>query len=408
LGATALRALLNDRSLIAIGHLAARAMASRGASPGDRPVEFLGGLTVRAFLREHWQKKPLLVRNAFPGFSGLLAPAALRRLACRDDAQARLVRRVRGRYTLEHGPFSERALRRLPRGPYSLLVQGVNLHLPAAARLLEEFRFIPHARLDDLMVSYAPPGGGVGPHVDSYDVFLLQGRGRRRWQVSTQRDVRLVEGAPLRILENFRPGREWIVEPGDLLYLPPQVAHHGVALDDCITCSVGFRAPSARELVERFLQWLPDELRPEGIYSDPDLAPRRHPAEIDAAMIRKVEAMLAAIRWDRAMVARFVGQSLSEPKAHVVFARPAAPMSAAAFARAVRAEGVRLTPASLMLWHGADFFVNGERLQAAPALRPHLLALADDRRLAADRCHGAGLLTLLRQLYRDGFVEPGQ
>jgi len=362
---------------------------------------------VRAFLREHWQKKPLFVRNAFPGFTGLLSPDELAGLACLEDAQARLVRKVRGRFALEHGPFSERALRHLPRGPYSLLVQGVNHHLLAAEEMLGRFRFIPHARLDDLMVSYAPRGGGVGPHVDSYDVFLLQGRGRRRWQVSTQRDIRLVPGAPLRIVSNFRPTDEWVVEPGDLLYLPPQLAHNGVALEDCVTCSVGFRAPTARELCERFLQWLPDELHAEGIYQDPDLAPSLHPAQIDAAMVRRVERLLGAIRWDRAMVARFVGQSLSEPKAHVVFSRPASPMTVAALAPAVAAAGVRLTPASLMLCHGADFFINGERLAVPRALRPDLLALADDRRLPGGRGYSRPLLALLYQLYRDGFVEPG-
>ncbi len=181
----------------------------------------LSGLTPADFLRRHWQKKPLLVRNALPECRGILQREGLFELAAEDSLESRLVQRDGRRWRVRHGPFGPRELKRLPKSGWTLLVQGVDLAVPAARNLLDRFSFIPYARLDDVMVSYAPAGGGVGPHFDNYDVFLLQGEGRRRWRVSRQRDLELVAGAPLKILRRFRPAREWVVDPGDLLYLPP-------------------------------------------------------------------------------------------------------------------------------------------------------------------------------------------
>ena len=208
----------------------------------------------------------------------------------RDDLESRLVQRQGRRWRVRHGPFGPRELQRLPRSGWTLLVQGVNHALPAAQRLLDAFSFIPYARLDDVMVSYAPAGGGVGPHFDNYDVFLLQGEGRRRWRVSRQRDLELVAGAPLRILRRFRPAREWVLDPGDMLYLPPRCAHDGVAMGGgCITYSIGFRAPDAQELGARFLDYLQDRLRLSGIYEDPGLKPQRHPGRLGDDMVRNAQ-----------------------------------------------------------------------------------------------------------------------
>ena len=381
---------------------AAPGAASAAAS---LPLHFLGGLTAERFLRDHWQKRPLLVRDAFPGFEGLLTPDELAGLACLEEAQSRLVRHQRGRWLLEEGPFTEARFARLPRTRWSLLVQGVNHFLPEAEHLLQVFSFIPHARLDDLMVSYAPTGGSVGPHFDSYDVFLLQGRGRRRWQVSRQHDMELVEGAPLRILQRFEPDGDWVLGPGDLLYLPPRYAHYGVAQGECMTYSIGFRAPTARELCSRFLEWLPDHLRAgDQTYADPDLKPPRHPSEIGDAMVQKVAAMLSAVRWDQAMVGRFLGQYLSEPKPHILFERPARPMNRAAFARRVAENGLRLSLKSLMLLRDGHFYLNGESIAATRANRATLLHLADDRRLPPGR-YGAEPLGLLYGWYRCGWAE---
>ncbi|RYE86701.1 MAG: cupin domain-containing protein [Myxococcales bacterium] len=371
-------------------------------------MPFLGGMTAARFCREHWQKKPLLVRGAFPRFKDLLSPDELAGLACDDGMQARLVQRRRGRYSLASGPFDEATFAALPGRDWTVLVQGINHVVPAAERFLTKFAFLPHARLDDLMVSYAAPGGGVGPHFDSYDVFLIQGRGHRRWQVSAQPDRTLVEGAPLRILKNFEPEQEWDLGPGDLLYLPPLYAHHGVALDECLTYSVGFRAPSARELTARFLAWLPEYVAAEGMYADPDLTPAARPAEIDDRMVGKVEQMLASIRWDRELVGRFVGQYLSDPKPHLSFEPPARPLGLDAFGRRVRERGVRLALASLMLSRGGSFFVNGEETTVKAASdRRALRGLADDRHLPAGVTMSATLLGLLHGWYTHGWIEVG-
>ena len=192
-------------------------------------LALLGGLTPSAFLAEYWQKKPLLIKNAIPNFSGLLSPDELAGLACEDDVQSRIVEYKNGKWHASHGPFDEADFANLtekptPENNWTLLVQSVNHHVPEGTALLQQFDFIPHARLDDLMVSYAPSGGGVGPHFDSYDVFLLQGQGKRLWRISEQTDLSLVEGAPLRILQNFDTSQEWLVEAGDLLYLPPHLS----------------------------------------------------------------------------------------------------------------------------------------------------------------------------------------
>src|SRR5678815_2196015 len=204
----------------------------------------LGGLTASAFVARHWHKEPLLVRGALPGFTGVATRDDLFALAARDDVASRLVRRIGSGYSLEHGPFSRTQLARLPRRDFTLLVQGLNLHSDAADALLRRFAVIPYARLDDVMVSYAAPGGGVGPHVDSYDVFLLQGFGRRRWRWGAQKDHEMRPGVPVKILRRFRPTADAVLAPGDMLYVPPGHAHDGVAVDECTTWSIGFRAPS--------------------------------------------------------------------------------------------------------------------------------------------------------------------
>src|ERR1700682_184175 len=259
--------------------------------------ELLGGLSAAAFLRKYWQKRPLLVRQAVGGFRGLLSRSELFALPGRDDVESRLVRHARGQRTLTRGPFRGRDLKRLPARDWTLLVQGVNLHVAAADALLRRFAFIPYARLDDVMVSYAVPGGGVGPHVDSYDVFLLQGEGRRRWQVSRKmsrrRDQTLDPSLPAKILTRFRPDAEYTLTAGDMLYLPPAYAHDGVAVGTCTTYSIGFRAPSAQELGTAFLDWMRDSIALEGRYADPSLAPATEPARIDPSMQIRYYVMIA-------------------------------------------------------------------------------------------------------------------
>ena len=365
----------------------------------------LGGLSAQAFLRDYWHKRPLLIRNAVPGFAGLMSAAAIRRLAGREDVESRLVQ-GRGRdWQLDHGPFRPRDFKALPETAWTLLLQSLNHHLPAADALLSRFDFIPHARLDDVMVSVAAPGGSVGPHVDSYDVFLLQGSGHRRWDISTQSDLALIDGAPLKILRRFKAEASWVLAPGDMLYLPPHVAHYGVAVDVCMTYSIGFRAPATEELAHGFLMHLQDTLALEGRYADPDLRRQAHPGEIGRAMLAQIEGMIARIKWTKRDIAEFAGRYLSEPKPNVFFDPPDTPLSQAAFGKQAGKTGVALDPRSRLLFAGKRFFINGE------AFTPQAGETAALRQLADRRRHPAPLPAALRKRlydwYQVGWLEIG-
>jgi 50S ribosomal protein L16 3-hydroxylase len=233
------------------------------------------------------------------------------------------------------------------------------------------------------MVSYAVPGGSVGPHFDSYDVFLLQGQGHRRWQISTQTDLTILDDEPLKILRRFKAEDEWVLGPGDMLYLPPHVAHYGVAEDDCMTYSIGFRAPTTEELAHGFLMHLQDTLKLEGRYADPDLRLQTHPGEISRAMLAQIEGMIARVKWSKRDIAEFAGRYLSEPKPNVFFTAPDAPLSRAAFYKQANKTGVSLDPKSRLLFAGGRFFINGEALTPAADETPALKQLADQHRLAA-------------------------
>ncbi|MGH8713071.1 MAG: JmjC domain-containing protein [Casimicrobiaceae bacterium] len=373
------------------------------ADTADRSL--LGGLTPPAFLRRYWQKRALLVRDAIPGFAGLLSRAELFRLAARDDVESRLVLRDRSRWSLAHGPFRAAHFRTLPARGWTLLVQGVNLQLRPADALLRRFAFIPYARLDDLMVSYAAPGGGVGPHFDSYDVFLLQGEGRRRWRTSRQRDLALKPALPLKILARFRPDNACTLGPGDMLYLPPDCAHDGVALDACMTYSIGFRAPSAQQLATAFLDWLRDDISLAGRYADPELRPAREPARIGAAMRAQCAATLARIRWSRASAEAFLGCHLTEPKPHVFFAPPERPLTPRAFAAAAARSGVRLDARTQLLYDDRRVFINGAAMARPPTGARALEGLANARRLDAGAHWRTAPAALLYRWYCDGFVH---
>jgi 50S ribosomal protein L16 3-hydroxylase len=345
-----------------------------------------------------------------PNFGDWLDRNSLSELACQDNSEGRLVQFKRGQCQLEYGPFEAEELDALPKKNWSLLVSGVNHLLPQADWLLHRFDFIPAARLDDLMVSFAPPGGGVGPHFDSYDVFLIQGQGRRRWEISAQDDLTVVEGAPLRILQQFRVDESWELEPGDMLYLPPQLAHNGVALTDCMTWSIGFRAPKAEEIVNQFLTYLQDKLVLPGMYSDPTLKHQKHVAEIPSAMLDWADKTIrAAARWDKSDITDFLGRYLSEPKSHVFFDPPARPKSLAAFAKTIEKHGVALDSRSQMLFRGNAFFINGERLEASPGITSMLIKLADKRYLEPGDCtheQSSEMITLLHLWYQAGYLFP--
>jgi len=366
-----------------------------------------GGHAPSSFLRRFWQKEACLVRGALPGFTGLFDRAALFALAARDDVESRLVVRSRGSWTMDHGPFRRAYSKTLPATGWTLLVQGVNLHSDAADTLLRRFAFLPYARLDDLMVSYAVPGGGVGPHFDSYDVFLLQGEGRRRWRYGRQADLSLKAGLPVKILRRFAPEMDAVLAPGDMLYLPPSYAHDGVAVDACTTYSIGFRAATCNEFAQAFLDHLRDELALEGRYADPDLKVSGEPARIAVPMHRRVESILRGIKWDRAATARFLGAFLSDPKPDVYFDRPASPTSRAAFAKAIARRGVALDRRTQWLYDDAAIYLNGEARDWPAGERSGLIDLANARSLSARRSAALSVAALqfLYDGYSNGFLH---
>jgi 50S ribosomal protein L16 3-hydroxylase len=370
----------------------------------------LGGLAKVAFMRDYWQKKPLLIRGAIPDFEPPLSADEVLELAGRDEAESRLVKRAAGKWTLDHGPFSRAALKRLPPRDWTLLVQDTQHFSPTAAALLRQFNFIPHARVDDVMVSLAAPGGGVGPHFDSYDVFLLQGPGRRRWRISAQDDLTLKPDLPLKILQRFKPEQEWILEQGDMLYLPPGYAHDGVALDRCTTFSIGFRAPAFDELQAGFLDYLRDALTPEGQYRDPDLKATTQPGAIPSQLSRELKRVLRDIRWDDAAMDTFIGRYLSEPKSHVFFDPPEAPLSLAKFAAACGRRGIELDPRTRCMYSGKALFINGETHELDPADGELLRTLADRQTIEPGDAKriGKGAIAQLYGWYRAGFLHVGQ
>jgi 50S ribosomal protein L16 3-hydroxylase len=337
-------------------------------------------------MRRHWQRRPLLVRGAFAGPPARLDRRELLALAARDDVESRLVVRDGSQWRLAHGPFGARALPPRRQAGWTLLVQGVDLHVPAVHRLMQRFRFVPDARLDDCMVSYATDGGGVGPHVDSYDVFLLQLHGRRRWRVGPVTDPRRVDGVPLKILRRFEPQQVWDLDPGDLLYVPPGWGHDGLALGECMTCSVGYRAPARHELAVELLQrWLehlepPDEAA-TALYRDPPGAATRQPGAIPATLQRFAEQAVGALLRDRAALreslALGLGEWLTEPKPSTVFEPPRGASADPA------AAGLRLDARTRLMYDARCLYINGEALELPRRDAASLRRLADVRALEA-------------------------
>jgi 50S ribosomal protein L16 3-hydroxylase len=366
----------------------------------DEPLALLAGLTARAFMRRHWQRRPLLARQAFPARTPALSRAQLFALAARDGVESRLVQHgPRSGWSLRHGPFPRSSLPPLHTPAWTLLVQGVDLHDAAAHRLLQSFRFIPDARLDDLMISWASDGGGVGPHVDSYDVFLLQAQGRRRWRIGRAKDAALDPAAPLKILLRFAPTAEHLLEPGDLLYLPPGWAHEGVALGgDCMTYSIGMRAPQRGALAGEIVQRLAETFDDARLYRDTAQRATAEPAALPEPLaafacdaVRRLVGRPAAMR-------RALGEVLTEPKAHVWFDKNA---------ERWRPGAVTLDRRTKMLYDARHVFINGESVAVRSRDAELLRRLANERRLAAAAVRSAGpaARALLAAWHAAGWLE---
>lgn len=347
----------------------------------DEPLQLLGGLSARTFMQRHWQKKPLVIRQAIPGFKLPLDRADLCGLAAKEEVQSRLVEQDSAGgaqpWRFKHGPFNRKALPAFKQPGWTLLVQGVDLLDDRVHALMNQFRFVPDARLDDVMVSYATDGGGVGPHFDSYDVFLLQAHGQRRWRIGRQKDLRLKPDLPLKILAHFEPEMEFVLEPGDMLYLPPRYAHDGVAVGECMTYSIGFRAPSRGELAGELLQRLAEDAvdaAGSALYRDAKQVAVAHSGEIPDALVDFARAALEDALGDPLALRRVLGEHFTEPKGHVSF--DATEVTAL--------DGVlALDRRTRMMYDAKHLFVNGESFLASGRDAQLMRKLADTRSLDA-------------------------
>jgi len=365
-----------------------------------------------AFLRQYWQKRPLLIRNPWQSWANPLEPDELAGLACEEEIESRLVLRTRDSWKLEHGPFSEKRFGKIGKRPWTLLVQAVDHHVPAVAELIDAFRFVPNWRIDDVMVSYASDGGGVGPHFDQYDVFLVQGLGRRRWRVGAvcNGDAPLLPHEDLRLLAEFEAAEEWLLEPGDILYVPPGFAHDGVAAgDDCMTYSIGFRAPSRGELIGQWCDHLVEHLADDDRYADPDLSPQANPGEIAPGAIDRLHAMVTEALQDRAAFARWFGAHATTPKYPDVDWRPDEAVDLSAGLEGAAA--LVRNPASRFAFvrqdaDRLDLFVDGDRFACAGPVAVFAERLCAESRLqlAGYAPETAQTLALIAALIERGSV----
>ncbi|MEO6320329.1 MAG: cupin domain-containing protein [Polaromonas sp.] len=396
----------------------------------NQPLALLAGLSPAQFMRRHWQKKPLVVRQAIPGFQPFLSRAALFKLAAREQVESRLIVQQDKGWSMKKGPLAPKSLPPLSREGWTLLVQGVDLHELAGHALLQQFRFVPDVRLDDLMISFATPGGGVGPHFDSYDVFLFQASGRRRWKIGLQKDFTLQQGVPLKILQNFDADEEFVLEAGDMLYLPPRYAHDGIAeacagpdgkTADCMTYSIGFRSPAQSELASELLHRLaemgedaaescPQEeggrpSRPQRMYRDPAQPATETPAALPAGLADFAgQAVLQALKDPRALACA-LGEYMSEPKPGVWFDEPQQAWDGNA-AKAGQT-GIALDARTRMLYDSDHIFINGESYRAKGADASLMRRLADQRHLAASELRKAGgaAIALLGDWHEAGWLQ---
>ncbi len=346
----------------------------------EQPMALLGGLSPSQFMKRHWQKKPLLVRNAIPGFMPCVGRADLVALAGEEGVESRLIVDSPKGWKMKHGPFAKRGLPPFSQKKWTFLVQGVDLHHDGVHALLQQFRFVPDARLDDVMISYATDGGGVGPHFDSYDVFLLQAHGQRRWRIGRQKDLSLQQGVPLKVLQNFEAEEEFVLNPGDMLYLPPKYAHDGVAVGECMTWSIGFRSPQQGELARELLLGLADEAFEgvgDALYRDPKQHAVSSPASIPAALGDFARQVVDKALKAPQLLSSLLGEYLTEPKPNVWFD--------VADEEPDLSQGVQLDRRTKMMYDDQHIFINGESFQVGGRDAVVLRQLADDRTMKGEK-----------------------
>ena len=377
----------------------------------DRKNHILGKISNDVFLKKYWQKKPLLIRDAIKNFKSPITEKDLFRIAQNENAISRLIEFKRGIWQVKYGPFKKLDLPKKINTPWTILVQNMNHHLPFAESFLNLFKFIPYARLDDLMVSFATKKGSVGPHFDSYDVFLFQAKGEREWKISEQKKFSLDKKSAIKIITNFKVKNTWVLKPGDLLYLPPNVGHWGVSQsDDCLTYSIGFRAPGTFEIQSKFLDFIQDNLitNKNDLYRDPNLNLQKNPAEINSNMIKKIQQIVNQLRWNANSINNFIGQLLSEPVEGAVF-ETSKSMTVEIFIKDLVKKPLKLNSKTRMLFIKNSFYINGELIEADKKSTIYLKQLANDREISIKSTLNKkdlnALGIVLLPLYLSGFID---
>jgi len=377
----------------------------------NRKTHILGKISINDFLKNYWQKKPLLIKNAIANFESPITESDLFTIAQNEEAVSRLIEYKQDIWQVKYGPFKKSDLPKKTNIPWTILVQNINHYLPFAESFLNLFKFIPYARLDDLMISYATKKGSVGPHFDSYDVFLFQAQGIREWKISDQKKFTLDKKSSIKIITNFKSKNSWVLKPGDMLYLPPNIGHWGISQsDDCLTYSIGFRAPATFEIQSKFLDFIQDHLiaNENEIYKDPNLAPQKNPAEISSNMTKAMRNIVDRLRWDKSSINHFIGQLLSEPIESSVF-ETRKPLNLKAFEKRIVNKTLKLNSKTRMLFIKNNFYVNGEFLKIDKKYTLFLKQLANDREISFESTLNKSDLNalgiVLLPLYVAGFVD---
>lgn len=377
----------------------------------NRKNHILGKTSVDTFLKKYWQKKPLLIRNAIENFQSPITEKDLFKIAQDEEAISRLIEYKKDLWQVKYGPFKKSDFLKKKNAPWTVLVQNINHHLSFANSFLNFFKFIPYARLDDLMVSYATKEGSVGPHFDSYDVFLFQAKGEREWRISEQKEFTLDKKSAIKIITNFKSKNSWVLKPGDMLYLPPNIGHWGISLsDDCLTYSIGFRAPDTFEIQSKFLDFIQDNLsvNKNDLYKDPNLKLQKNPAEINSSMINKIQQIVNQLRWNKNSINTFIGQLLTDPVETAIFQAPK-PISLEIFKKNLSKKTLELNPKTRMLFIKNSFYINGEFIDADKKYAAHLRQLANDRKISFKPTLGKkdlnALGIILLPLYLSGFID---
>ena len=377
----------------------------------NRKTHILGKTSVNDFLKNYWQKKPLLIKNAIANFVSPITESDLFTIAQNEEAVSRLIEHKQGIWQVKHGPFKKSNLPKKTNIPWTILVQNINHYFPFAEAFLNLFKFIPYARLDDLMISYATKKGSVGPHFDSYDVFLFQAQGAREWKISDQKKFTLDKQSSIKIITNFKSKNSWVLKPGDMLYLPPNIGHWGISQsDDCVTYSIGFRAPGTFEIQSKFLDFIQDHLitNENEIYKDPNLTPQKNPAEISSNMTKAMRNIVDRLRWDKSSINHFIGQLLSEPIENSIF-ETRKPLSLKAFEKSIVHKTLRLNSKTRMLFIKNNFYINGEFIKIDKKYTSFLKQLANDREISLESTLNKrdlnALGIVLLPLYEAGFID---